>query len=148
MPRCSKLTGPGEPPADFKIVSAADHLLKRIVHLFVIESPGLTASLSLAEDVVARLRSEAQRNAGPPGAAQHSSLGESRGLAQSRSAGSRSMVVWIGPVTGVLRSSFCDQSAARAPQWRVRCRSHGAVDYLSNGHASRSTGRSAVPSDS
>jgi L-2-hydroxyglutarate oxidase LhgO len=50
-----KLTGPGEPPADFAIDGPADHGLKRLVHLFGIESPGLTASLSLAEEVVARL---------------------------------------------------------------------------------------------
>jgi L-2-hydroxyglutarate oxidase LhgO len=50
-----KLTGPGEPPADFMIDGPADHGLKRLVHLFGIESPGLTASLSLAEEVVARL---------------------------------------------------------------------------------------------
>jgi L-2-hydroxyglutarate oxidase LhgO len=50
-----KLTGPGEPPADFAIDGPADHGLKRLVHLFGIESPGLTASLSLAEEVVMRL---------------------------------------------------------------------------------------------
>jgi L-2-hydroxyglutarate oxidase LhgO len=50
-----KLTGPGEPPADFMIDGPADHGQKRLVHLFGIESPGLTASLSLAEEVVARL---------------------------------------------------------------------------------------------
>jgi L-2-hydroxyglutarate oxidase LhgO len=50
-----KLTGPGEPPADFMIDGPTEHGLKRLVHLFGIESPGLTASLSLAEEVVARL---------------------------------------------------------------------------------------------
>jgi L-2-hydroxyglutarate oxidase LhgO len=50
-----KLTGPGEPPADFMIDGPKDHGLKRLVHLFGIESPGLTASLSLAEEVVARI---------------------------------------------------------------------------------------------
>ena len=50
-----KLTGKGEPAADFMIDSPADHGLPRIVHLFGIESPGLTASLSIARDVVAKL---------------------------------------------------------------------------------------------
>ena len=50
-----KLTGPGEPAADFMIDTPAEHGLERLVHLFGIESPGLTASLSLAEQVVASL---------------------------------------------------------------------------------------------
>jgi L-2-hydroxyglutarate oxidase LhgO len=50
-----KLSGPGEPAADFMIDGPAEHGLPGLVHLFGIESPGLTASLSLAEDVVARL---------------------------------------------------------------------------------------------
>jgi L-2-hydroxyglutarate oxidase LhgO len=50
-----KLTGPGEPAADFMIDAPADHGPPRLVHLFGIESPGLTASLSLAEEVVAKL---------------------------------------------------------------------------------------------
>ena len=50
-----KLTGPGEPAADFMIEAPAQHGLPRLVHLFGIESPGLTASLSLAEAVVAHL---------------------------------------------------------------------------------------------
>jgi len=50
-----KLTGPGEKPADFLIVDEAEHGLPRLVNLFGIESPGLTSSLSLAEDVVERL---------------------------------------------------------------------------------------------
>jgi L-2-hydroxyglutarate oxidase LhgO len=37
-----KLTGPGEPAADFLIDTPADHGLPRLVHLFGIESPGLT----------------------------------------------------------------------------------------------------------
>jgi L-2-hydroxyglutarate oxidase LhgO len=50
-----KLTGPGEPPADFCIDGPAEHGLAGLVHLFGIESPGLTSSLSLAADVMARL---------------------------------------------------------------------------------------------
>jgi L-2-hydroxyglutarate oxidase LhgO len=46
-----KLTGPGEPPADFMIEGPAEHALGRLVALFGIESPGLTASLSLADEV-------------------------------------------------------------------------------------------------
>jgi len=47
-----KLTGPGEPAADFMIAGPPAHGLPRLVNLFGIESPGLTASLSIAEDVV------------------------------------------------------------------------------------------------
>jgi L-2-hydroxyglutarate oxidase LhgO len=50
-----KLTGPGEPAADFMIEGPAQHGLPGLTHLFGIESPGLTASLSLAEDVVGYL---------------------------------------------------------------------------------------------
>jgi L-2-hydroxyglutarate oxidase LhgO len=50
-----KLTGKGEPAADFMVDTPADHGLPRLVHLFGIESPGLTASLSLAEEVVGKL---------------------------------------------------------------------------------------------
>jgi L-2-hydroxyglutarate oxidase LhgO len=50
-----KLTGPGEPPADFIIDGPAEHGLPGIVHLFGIESPGLTCALSIAEDVAGRL---------------------------------------------------------------------------------------------
>ena len=50
-----KLTGPGEPPADFMIDGPQEHGLPGLVHLFGIESPGLTAALSLAEDVADRL---------------------------------------------------------------------------------------------
>jgi L-2-hydroxyglutarate oxidase LhgO len=47
-----KLTGQGEGQADFMISGPADHGMPRLVNLFGIESPGLTASLSIAEDVV------------------------------------------------------------------------------------------------
>ena len=50
-----KLTGPGEPAADFLIEGPAQHGLVRIVHLFGIESPGLTCALSLAQEVTASL---------------------------------------------------------------------------------------------
>ncbi len=50
-----KLTGPGEPAADFMIEAEAAHRLPRLVNLFGIELPGLTASLSLAQDVVGYL---------------------------------------------------------------------------------------------
>jgi L-2-hydroxyglutarate oxidase LhgO len=50
-----KLTGPGEAPADFMIEGPAAHGLPWLVHLFGIESPGLTSALSIAEDVVAML---------------------------------------------------------------------------------------------
>ncbi|MBQ0821375.1 NAD(P)/FAD-dependent oxidoreductase [Microvirga sp. HBU67558] len=50
-----KLTGAGEKAADFMIDGPAEHGLTGLVQLFGIESPGLTASLAIAEDVAARL---------------------------------------------------------------------------------------------
>ena len=50
-----KLTGPGQPPADFMIDTPADHKMPGLVNLFGIESPGLTSSLSLADEVVSYL---------------------------------------------------------------------------------------------
>ena len=50
-----KLTGPGEAAADFMIEGSAQHGLARMVHLFGIESPGLTCALSIAEEVTAAL---------------------------------------------------------------------------------------------
>jgi L-2-hydroxyglutarate oxidase LhgO len=50
-----KITGPGEPAADFMIEGPAEHGLPGLVHLFGIESPGLTSALSLAEEVVSSL---------------------------------------------------------------------------------------------
>ena len=50
-----KLSGPGEPAADFRIDGPPEHGLPGLVQLFGIESPGLTSSLSLAEEVADRL---------------------------------------------------------------------------------------------
>jgi L-2-hydroxyglutarate oxidase LhgO len=47
-----KITGPGEPAADFMIAAPADHGFAGLINLFGIESPGLTSSLSLAEAIV------------------------------------------------------------------------------------------------
>ena len=55
-----KLTGKGEPAADFLIDGPAGHGLPRLVHLFGIESPGLTSALSIAEEVVGQIRLAAQ----------------------------------------------------------------------------------------
>jgi L-2-hydroxyglutarate oxidase LhgO len=46
-----KISAPGEPAADFVIQGPAGHGLPGLVNLFGIESPGLTASLALADDV-------------------------------------------------------------------------------------------------
>lgn len=51
-----KLTRETEAAADFMIQGPADHGLPGLVNLFGIESPGLTACLSIARDVVAALR--------------------------------------------------------------------------------------------
>ena len=52
-----KLTGPGEPQADFLIDAPAQHGLPGLVQMFGIESPGLTSSLSLADEVAGYLES-------------------------------------------------------------------------------------------
>ncbi len=48
-----KLSGPGAPAADFMIAGPAEHGVPGLVHCFGIESPGLTASLAIAEVVSA-----------------------------------------------------------------------------------------------
>jgi L-2-hydroxyglutarate oxidase LhgO len=44
-----KISGPGEPAADFIIQGSAEHGVPGLVNLFGIESPGLTASLAIAD---------------------------------------------------------------------------------------------------
>jgi L-2-hydroxyglutarate oxidase LhgO len=51
-----KISAPGEPAADFLIQGPAEHGMPGLINLYGIESPGLTASLALADDVVARLK--------------------------------------------------------------------------------------------
>lgn len=50
-----KLTREGEPAADFAIDCEREHGIARLVLLLGIESPGLTSSLALAEEVARRL---------------------------------------------------------------------------------------------
>ncbi|WP_251863958.1 NAD(P)/FAD-dependent oxidoreductase [Achromobacter sp. Marseille-Q4962] len=50
-----KISGPDEPAADFVISGPADHGVPGLANLYGIESPGLTSSLALAEETVARL---------------------------------------------------------------------------------------------
>jgi len=47
-----KIVPPGAPAQDFTIQGPAEHGVAGLIHLFGIESPGLTASLALAERVV------------------------------------------------------------------------------------------------
>ncbi|MDH4986883.1 NAD(P)/FAD-dependent oxidoreductase [Aminobacter anthyllidis] len=51
-----KLSGPGEPAADFVVQGPETHGVNNLVNLFGIESPGLTSSLAIAELVARRLR--------------------------------------------------------------------------------------------
>jgi L-2-hydroxyglutarate oxidase LhgO len=50
-----KISGRGEPPADFVVQGPRAHGVPGLVNLFGIESPGLTASLALADDAAAQL---------------------------------------------------------------------------------------------
>jgi L-2-hydroxyglutarate oxidase LhgO len=52
-----KIVGPGKPAADFLLQGPAEHGVPGLVNLYGIESPGLTASLALADDVAALVRS-------------------------------------------------------------------------------------------
>jgi L-2-hydroxyglutarate oxidase LhgO len=51
----AKLSGAGQPEADFRIEGVAEHGVPGCVQLFGIESPGLTASLAIASHVAAML---------------------------------------------------------------------------------------------
>lgn len=51
-----KLTPPGAPAGDFLVQGPAEHGVPGLVNLFGIESPGLTASLALAEEVETALQ--------------------------------------------------------------------------------------------
>ena len=46
-----KITGPGEPAADFVMQGPRQHGIPRLINLYGIESPGLTASLAIARAV-------------------------------------------------------------------------------------------------
>jgi L-2-hydroxyglutarate oxidase LhgO len=46
-----KITGPGEPAADFRIDGPGHHGIPSVINLFGIESPGLTSSLAIGEHV-------------------------------------------------------------------------------------------------
>lgn len=50
-----KIHGPGEPAPDFRIDGPAQHSVPGLVNLLGIESPGLTSSLAIADEVMARL---------------------------------------------------------------------------------------------
>ncbi|CUJ39959.1 NAD(P)/FAD-dependent oxidoreductase [Achromobacter xylosoxidans] len=54
-----KISGPHEPAADFVVAGPATHGVSGLVNLFGIESPGLTSSLALAEETLARLADDA-----------------------------------------------------------------------------------------
>ena len=51
-----KISGPGEPAADFEISTPDDHGIAGLINLFGIESPGLTASLALGAACANHLR--------------------------------------------------------------------------------------------
>ena len=51
-----KISGPGEPSADFVIQGPQVHGIAGLVNLFGIESPGLTSSLAIGEHVAQLLK--------------------------------------------------------------------------------------------
>jgi L-2-hydroxyglutarate oxidase LhgO len=54
-----KISGPGEPAADFMIQGPREHGVSGLVNLFGIESPGLTSALAIAEAVAETLSASA-----------------------------------------------------------------------------------------
>ncbi|HVL58299.1 MAG TPA: NAD(P)/FAD-dependent oxidoreductase [Burkholderiaceae bacterium] len=57
-----KVVGPGEAAGDFIVQGPAQHGVPGLVNLFGIESPGLTASLALAESVAAALNESSRQD--------------------------------------------------------------------------------------
>src|SRR5262249_36214524 len=51
----AQISGPAEPAADFVVQGPEEHGISGLVNLYGIESPGLTASLPLADLVVKKL---------------------------------------------------------------------------------------------
>lgn len=64
-----KLSGPGEPAADFAVWGPEQHGLPGLVNLFGIESPGLTASLAIADLVAEKLGLAPEKEEAHSGAA-------------------------------------------------------------------------------
>jgi L-2-hydroxyglutarate oxidase LhgO len=58
-----KLSGKGQPAADFVLQGPADHGIPGLVNMLGIESPGLTASMALAERVLEQVAPERQKAA-------------------------------------------------------------------------------------
>jgi len=50
-----RVTGPGEPPGDWLVTGPADHGIAGIVHLFGMDTPGLTSCLAIANHVLEKL---------------------------------------------------------------------------------------------
>ena len=59
-----KISGPGEPPADFVVQGPPTHGVPGLVNLYGIESPGLTAAMALAEWVERLVSPHADPGAG------------------------------------------------------------------------------------
>jgi L-2-hydroxyglutarate oxidase LhgO len=62
-----KLGGPGQPAGDFAIQGPETHGVAGVVQLFGIESPGLTASLAIADEVLTRIRRASRGDPASPG---------------------------------------------------------------------------------
>lgn len=56
-----KISGPGDPPADFRIDGPGEHGIPGLVNLFGIESPGLTACLAIADLTLRMLEDKPRR---------------------------------------------------------------------------------------
>ena len=53
-----KINASNEPSADFKISDHKEHKIPGLIHLLGIESPGITSSLAIANEVLSRLRNQ------------------------------------------------------------------------------------------